>query len=363
MDHAYGATDPFLVGLEEELLLVDPARGHALADVAEWLLPRLALPEGSAGFEAYASEVELRSRPCRTAAEAVAALARGRAAVLAAGATPLGAGVHPAAAYGDARLVREERYQRVLESMRGLIQRTPECALHVHVAMPDPEAAIRACNALRAQLPLLAALSANSPFWFGRDSGLASARASLVRAYPSRGVPRAFAHFAEYERTVAATVRAAGVRDYTSLWWDVRPHPNLGTVEVREMDAQTRLEDVAALAALVQCLARAAAERPAPDMPDEAIAFSAFRASRDGTEADILGPDGELRPVRDAARATLDDLAEVAAELGATAALAHVEAIAASGGGAARQRAVHADRGMPGLLAELAAATAAAPVS
>ena len=148
-------------------------------------------------------------------------------------------GLHPSAEYGDVELVDAERYRRLDDLVGGLIRRTPECALHVHVGMPDPDSAIRVLNALRDNLPLLQGLAAASPYWFGSDSGLASARFSIVRAYPRRGVPRAFRDWDEYEE-VAAAVSAAGdfEDDYTFIWWDVRAHPRLGTVEVREMDVQ-----------------------------------------------------------------------------------------------------------------------------
>jgi carboxylate-amine ligase len=360
MEHAFGTGEPFSVGIEEELLLVDPAAEHRLAAVAESLIPSLRLPEGAAGFEAYAGEVELRSPPSRTSREAVAAIRAARAAVRAAGGTALGAGVHPAGDLGDARLVDHERYHRVGRELRGLLQRTPECALHVHVGMPDAETAIRAFNGLRTHLPLLAGLAANSPFWFGRDSGMASARAALVRAYPGRGVPRAFRDFADYERTVESTLRAAGMEDRTQLWWDVRPHAQLGTLEVREMDAQAGLDDVAALTGLVHCLARHEAERSvALDAPSAALSWSTFRAARDGLEAEILDEDGRVRPLREIARETLGRLVMVAGELDELEALDGVERILGEGGAAARQRDEHARAGMPGLLGFLAERTAA----
>ena len=194
------------------------------------------------------------------------------------------------------------------------------------------------------------ALSANSPFWFGGDSGMASARASLVRAYPGRGVPRAFATFDEYAETVAASIAAAGADDYTYLWWDVRPHPRLGTIEVREMDAQSSLEDVAALAGLVHDLAEWEARRARPLSelpPPEAIGWSSFRAARDGLEASLWW-EGRLCPVPELAR-------EVARAAGAD--TDAVEALLARGNGAERQRAAHARGGMRAVLEHLAEQT------
>jgi len=246
VEHAFGSQ--FTVGIEEELLLVDPET-HLLTPIAAQVLAAMGAPEATASHEAYAAQIELRSPPSRDAAEAGDALRSARAAARAAGATLMGVGLHPADTDGDSEIVDSERYHRVARMMRGLFARTPEAALHVHVGMPDPQTAIRAFNGLRSHLPLLQALSANSPWWFGRDSGLASARYALVRTYPGRGVPAAFPDFDAYVQATEQTLAAGGIDEYTLLWWDVRPHPKLGTVELREMDAQTSVEDAAALGA------------------------------------------------------------------------------------------------------------------
>jgi carboxylate-amine ligase len=257
-------------------------------------------------------------------------------------------------------LVNAERYRRVGSMMRGLFARTPECALHVHVGMPDEETAIQVCNGLRTHLPLLEGLSANSPFWFGVDAGMASARASLVRSYPGRGVPRPFRDYGDYERSLESTLRAAGMDDRTHLWWDVRLNPRLGTVEVREMDAQTSLRDTLGLAALVHCLARHEAERGLPvELPTAALAWSSFRAARDGLDAEILDEDGRVRPLREVAAATLSRLVGVAGELDCVDALEEVWRLLEEGGGAARQRRAFEAGGIEGLLRALVAETAA----
>ena len=150
--------------------------------------------------------------------------------------------MHPDAAFGDVVHVALERYEAIHREMRGLVSRTPTAAVHVHVGMPDAETAITVCNGLRAHLPLLQALAAHSPYWHGEDSGLASARALRFRASRARRSRRPFDDWADYEALVEWCVATAEVDDYTYLWWDIRPSPNLGTVEVRAMDAQTRLE-------------------------------------------------------------------------------------------------------------------------
>jgi glutamate---cysteine ligase / carboxylate-amine ligase len=350
--HAFGTSDPLTLGMEEELLLVDPDT-HALAHVAERVLGAVDLPESLVAHEAFASEVELRTPICRNAAEAAAALAQGRAAARGAGATLMAAGLHPSAKWGDVRLTEKERYRTLDQTMRSLIRRTPECALHVHVGAPDPDAAIDILNGLRPHLPLLQGLGANSPYWFGADSGLASARFSIVRAYPRRGVPRFFSGWDEYADTVKATGAAGDFDDYTWIWWDVRAHPRLGTVEVREIDVQASLDDAAALAALVQALAAQALESPpGSGLPAEAIGESSFRASRDGLDATILH-DGGLRPLREVARATVASVAGHAHEVGSAEALEGIERILREGGGAARRRAAAQRGGMQELLAEL----------
>lgn len=358
-DHAFGRGPSFRLGIEEELLLVDPP-SHGLVPDAKRVLAETAAPAELITHEAYAAEVELRTPPVRDAAEGVSALASVRAAARAAGATPMGCGVHPAAALGDAPLVDLERYAGCERDMRGLMRRTPECALHVHVGMPDPEAAIRAHNGLRRHLPLLAGLAASSPFWFGSDSGLASARAALVRAYPGRGVPRAFHDYDEYEEAVARTLEAGGLEDRTLLWWDVRPHPRLGTVEVRELDTQASLADTAAIASLVHGLAiHEAEDGDGSTPPTEALAWSSFRAARDGVRAEVVHG-GRVAPLPEAARDAVGTARARLREAGVDdTPLEGVERLLQAGGGDAWQRERHASDGMAALLAELVERTAA----
>ncbi|MGI8973253.1 MAG: YbdK family carboxylate-amine ligase [Gaiella sp.] len=352
----FAPSAPFTVGLEEELLLVDPET-LALVPTAADVLARLDAGR-SVGHEAYAAELELRSAPALHVSAAVDELQGLRAHVAGAGATLLGAGVHPAGAHGDAALVDSERYRQVDDAMRGLIRRTPECALHVHVGVLNVETAIRVFNGLREWLPLLQGLAANSPWWFGSDSGLASARAALVRAYPGRGIPRALRDADDWDDLVAATTAAGGLADYTFLWWDLRLHPRHGTVEVRELDAQSSLDHVAGLAVLIRALACEAAQLPPrAGTPSEILAWSSFRAMRDGVEATILDT-GVLAPLREIARSTVERLRPIARELGDEDALDAVAGILASGGGAGRRRRAFAEGGLRLLLEQLVEETA-----
>jgi glutamate---cysteine ligase / carboxylate-amine ligase len=343
VNHAFNTE--FTVGVEEELHLVDRDT-HQLSPDAVAVLSAMNAPEGHVGHEAYAAQLELRSGACPDAQAACADLAASRAAAAAAGATLMGVGLHPADTWGESEIVDEPRYREVGRAMRDVFGRTPEAALHVHVGIPDPDTAIRVFNGMRRHLPLLIGLAANSPWWFGRDSGLASARWALVRSYPGRGIPPAFADWGEYVEHLERLATAGGPPDYTLVWWDIRPHPRLGTIEVRELDAQSSLEDVEALAALIRALARREAEAPTAELPSaEAIAWSCFRAARDGLDAEVLH-EGRLVALRDAAR-------EAAASVGAE----EVGALLASGGGAARRRAAHARGGIEAMLAELVAET------
>jgi carboxylate-amine ligase len=354
IEHTFGRGAAFSVGVEEELLLVDPP-DQRLAHESDSLLARLGLDERRARHDLYESQIELSSAPCANADDALLELSELRAAVRAAGATAIGAGIHPAGAFGDVRIVDAERYARESDRLCGLVARTPDCALHVHVGMPDPETAIKVCNGLREWIPLLEALSANSPFWHGIDSGFGSARRVLRRGFPRVDIPPAFENYSHYEEIVAATLAAGELDDYTFIWWEVRIHPRFGTVEVRAMDSQSSLATVAGLTALVQGLAARLAETPA-ETPSirEALSESSFRAGRDGIGASLLRQ-GRLQPVQEIAAETLALARPAARELGSDAALEEIERVLREGNGADRQRAAYANGGIPAVLDRLVA--------
>jgi carboxylate-amine ligase len=343
----------FGVGVEEELLLVEPPT-TALSHSSARLLAALGDTGGQIKHDLYEAQIELASSPSADVPAAVAELRSLRARVAEAGGRLIGAGIHPAAAFGDVRIVDAERYTRELGNLRGIVQRTPDCALHVHVGMPDRDTTIRVYNGLREHLPLLVGLGGNSPFWHGIDSGFSCARMVLRRAYPRTEVPPAFESWDQYEAIVASVLEAGQVPDYTYLWWDVRPHPKLGTVELRVMDAQASLADVEALSALVHGLARYEAERdPRTATSREALAESAFRATRDGVEAGIWW-EGAIRPLREIALQAV----EAARPFGGDA-VDGVRRILEEGNGADRQRRAFERGGMEAVLALLVDDTAA----
>jgi carboxylate-amine ligase len=255
-----------------------------------------------------------------------------------------------------AEITDKDRYERI-RFLLGDAVATPVGGLHVHVGMPDAESAIRAVNGLRAYLPVLQGLAAHSPYWHGLDSGFASARAQLFRGFPRAVIPRAFAGWEDYVAAVSTWVAAGALPDYTYLWWDIRPHPRLGTVEVRAMDAQSRLGTVAGLAALVHALAVACADGHGFVESTEALTESSFRAGRDGLDATIWWCGG-LRPVPEVAADVLALARPYARDFGSEDALTEVERVLRDGNGADRMRAAHAAGGMPGVLERLVAESA-----
>jgi glutamate---cysteine ligase / carboxylate-amine ligase len=354
-EHNFGSSTPLTIGVEEELLLVDEACG--LVAEGEGVLERIdERCRKAVSTEIFATQIELKTGVCLDAGQAARELAQVRRAVAGTGARLMGSGLYPAES-GEPALVEKARYESVKKDLASLLA-TPPCGLHVHVGVPDPETAVAVANAMRHHLPLLAALTANSPFRDGADSGLASARAAAVRSYPRFELPRAFRDYEDFLRVADQLIAAAGVSDYTYIWWDVRPHPNLGTVEVRGMDVQPRPEENAAIAALIQALAAKEIDRPgAPGLAREAIEESYFQAERYGLEARLMVDESTAAPAPEVARGTLEEARPYAADLGGEGALEEIERILAEGNGADRQRRVHGERGMEALLGDLAERT------
>jgi glutamate---cysteine ligase / carboxylate-amine ligase len=346
---------PFTVGAEEELHIVAPdtLASHHVTDAildSEW-------SSGRATGEICDGVIEFITPVCDTAATATDTLREMRAQAHRRGLGLLGAGLHPAGRFGHVRHREGHRYDVISETMRGVMRQTPHCGVHVHVGMPDAETAIRACNGMRAWIPLLQALGANSPFWYGHDSGLASARAVITNSFPRSGIPRAFDGYADFEDTVCELQQLGDCPDYSLIWWDVRPHPRLGTLEIRAVDAQSSPETLAALIALAHCLAlHEAQSAPSPAISPEALRAMSFAATRDGLRARVPF-DGAMVPVPNAAVLALALVGHEAVELGCWDELMLVQRILERGNGADRQRAVAARAGLNGTLDFLVADT------
>jgi carboxylate-amine ligase len=284
----------YTLGVEEEVMLLEP-RTLALAQLSDRVIPRFSprlLPHVAP--ETHAAVIELMTGVHHTVDEAVAELGRLRRTLVdeiaAMGLRVAAAGTHPLASGADTEVSGGQRYRLLGDSLRGLARREPTMALHVHVGIPRCDDAIRVFNGLRQSVPLLLALSANSPFVRGRDGGFASERTVIFQAFPRTGLPRAFADYAEYVDAVEALVAPGAVPDNSFMWWDVRLRPALGTVEMRVMDAQSSAEDVRPLVALIQSIARLALEGDVPRVAgtDEVLAENRFLAARDGMGARLV---------------------------------------------------------------------------
>ena len=352
LESNFGVEAPFALGVEEELLLVgDDLRP---LDRATEVVENAAPEEGEIVRELFSSMLESNSQVCSDASEAIVALAEMRRQMLHQGPRLIGSGVHPDVRAGEANVTGAPRYDEIKEDLQGIL-RTPICGQHVHVGMPDQESALRAYNGIRTHIPLLNALAANSPFWFGHDSGLASARTVIFRSYPRAAMAPEFDDFEHFSRVTREVCAAAGLDDYTHIWWDARIHPALGTVEVRALDAQFDLRRAAGLAALVHCLTRTEADRGQDGIPSrEALAESSFQATRHGLNAELLDRDANRVPARELARRAVEEASECAEELGCERELSGIELILEEGNGAELQRRAFDEGGMDGLLEFLA---------
>ena len=342
----WNPSEPYTVGIEEEVMLVDPS-DWSLAQRIDDVLPSLSeelAPRVTA--ETHGSAIELTTTPhlsAEAAADEAADLRVALAGELAGfGLRAASAGTHPCAVWTETEISSGARYQLVYGSMRELARREPTFALHVHVGVAAPDAAIELHDRLRAHLPLLLAISVNSPFWQGRDTGLASARTPVFGAFPRVGIPRVFSSYDHYVEVVDQLLRCGAFPEPTFLWWDVRPQPRLGTVEVRVMDAQSTPGETGALAGLVQAIAHLELEegyqpRALIDAP-EILEENRFLAARDGMDAQLIDPVLETRV---SARRMLERLIDAArphaADLGCEGALNSLAEVA-SENGAPRQR-------------------------
>ena len=351
----------YTLGVEEEVMLLDPAT-WSLAQASDEVLAQLSGKlSRHISPETHAAVVEVVTGIHSRVDEAVAELYSLRRR-LALELHPMGlavgsAGTHPLAGREETELSGASRYRALGESLRELARREPTMALHVHVGVPAAEDAVRLLNGLRRNIPLLLALSANSPFWRGRDSGFASARTLIFQAFPRTGPPGIFAGYADYVEAVDPLIASGAIPDPSFLWWDVRLQPALGTVEVRVMDSQSTVGEVAALVALVQSLSRLELEEESPHVTPsaEVLAENRFLAARDGMNARLIDSTaGCLIPAGEMLEALLERCRPHARALGCAAALELVPRLATVTG-AERQRAFAAPDGrLDRLVASLA---------
>jgi glutamate---cysteine ligase / carboxylate-amine ligase len=359
----------YTLGVEEELMIVDADSMDLVSAIEEIIESIPSETEGEVKPELMQSVLEIATNVCRTAGEAAGQLdelrRRVRETAEGRGLTIASAATHPFARWEEQRIVERPRYVEVVEALRFVARQELLFGLHVHVGMDDPEKAVHVANGMRVHLPLLLALSSNSPFWRGVPTGLMSTRTPIFKTFPRVGVPPRYHGWADWCARAEFMMESGVVEDYTYFWWDVRPHPNLGTVEVRVCDAQTRLEYTITLAALIQSMCKELAEHhdagyELSTYPREMLEENKWLAARYGIEAELVDlPQRTRCSVTDLANRLVERLHPHAEELGCARELEGVEEILERGTGAQRQLAVwRADRDLRKLMRKIADATA-----
>jgi glutamate---cysteine ligase / carboxylate-amine ligase len=368
------------LGIEVELTLVDPASG-ALVSAASDILEELGQghPDGEhpkAKHELFESTIEVITGICQTVDEAkrdlTATIAEVRAAATARGLTLLASGSHPFSHPYEQIVSPDPRYYALIEEMQWPARRLQIFGIHYHVGVRSAEKSIVIANALQYYLAHLLALSASSPYWEGHDTGLASARVQVFEGLPTAGLPPVIEDWADFEQFMNTLVTAEAIKTIREVWWDVRPHPNFGTVELRICDAMPTLREVAAVGALVQCLVHRIdtqidAGEPVYVAREWTVRQNKWLAARHGLDAKlIVDDDGTRVGAPDVITGLLDELAPIAVELGCADELADVAHILETGPSYVRQRALVASGAslidvVRALVAELETDTPGAP--
>jgi carboxylate-amine ligase len=374
LDHNFGAGDQYTLGVEEEYMLLD----NESFDLVQHVDTVLSAAQNGEltdriGPELMQSVVEISTPVCKGVADVDAELRKLRGLVSGiAGERGMrvgSAGTHPFSLFERQRITARDRYRNLVDQLQYVARRELIFGLHIHVAVDDPEKAIKVTSALLLHLPDFLALSANSPFWRGEATGLASSRQMVFAAFPRSGPPPRFRDYADYAEVVGQLEKTGCIADYTHIWWDIRLHPRFGTIEVRVMDAVTRAEETVALTAYVQALVKQYAERfdsgaELPSFHRILISENKWLGARYGLEAPVMDLATGRRnrvPVAQLIRRTLRDIEPHARELGAERELEGIKDILAKGNGADRQlRVFNANRDIVEVASEIADATEAA---
>src|SRR6476646_5894243 len=377
LDHAFGQSDPYTLGVEEEYMLLDGETfdlvqhiDTVLAAVAGHELEPVINPE------LMQSVLEIATPVCHTTGEVADQLRRIRGYVIGVareqGMRVGSAGTHPFSLFERQRITAKDRYRALVDKMQYVARRELIFGLHIHVAVDDAEKAIQVVNGILPQLGPLLAMSASSPFWRGEPTGLRSSRQMVFAAFPRSGPPPRFKGYEDYAEVVGQLERTGCIADYTHIWWDIRPHPRLGTVELRVCDAVTRVEDVVAITAYYQALVKLHCElfdagREIPTWHRLLTTENKWLAARYGLEAPIMDLATGRRnrvPVAQLIRRTLRDVEPHAKELGSERELEGIREILARGNGSDRQlRVWNANRDIAEVVREISLATEAAAVA
>ena len=348
----FNGSGGYTIGVEEELHLVDATTGELVPKIEE-IMARL--PEDLAelvSYELFQSVLETKTPVCSTVSEAEQHLRELRSRIsswsAAADSALASAGTHPFSRYREQKVTEKDRYRLLIDTLRWVAEREVIFGQHVHVAVPGPDEVIQAHNRISEHTPLILALSANSPYWQGMDTGFESSRVKIFETFPRAGLPPAFPDYEAFENYIDLMVESGAMDDYTFCWWDVRPHPQIGTIELRAPDSQTGLGAAVALTALTQCLVRQALEDDVPTDPyHEAMAAeNKYRAARHGMDATFYDDREKTSvPARDAARNLVEQLKPHAQDLDCEDALGGVLDIVEGGTGSQRQREVYEKNG------------------
>ncbi|HLH64584.1 MAG TPA: carboxylate-amine ligase [Solirubrobacteraceae bacterium] len=338
----------YTIGIEEELMILDAGSRELVNGIEAMLEPA---PRGEIKPELMESVLEISTDPCAGIPEAAQQLRALRAQVVATaerqGMAIGSAGTHPFARWEQQRIVARPRYRDLISALRFVARQELIFGMHVHVGLDDPDKAIHVANGMRVHVPVLLGLSANSPFWRGDATGMASTRTPIFRAFPRVGVPPTYRDWEDYSSRIQFMVDAGVIADYTYLWHDVRPHPNFGTVEVRVMDAQTQVEHALGIAALIQALVRELAEHfdaglKLSSYPFEMLDENRWLAARHGLDGELVDlPSARRVATRALATRLIERMRDHCADLGSLDALEAVEDLVARGNGAARQVVVY----------------------
>jgi YbdK family carboxylate-amine ligase len=354
----FASSERSSLGVEWEVALVDLETRH-LTSVASKVLGALETSQGAPHprlkHELLESTVEAVTGVCTTVSEALADL-RGslddlRAVAADHNAGLICAGTHPFTDWATQQISPNPRYERLVETMQWLARRMQIFGVHVHVGVRAPEKVIPIVNALTQYIPHFLALSASSPFWVGSDTGLASARSKVFEGLPTAGIPYQLSGWDQFESYMATLISTNTIQTIREVWWDIRPHPDFGTVELRICDGLPTFEEVGAVAALTQCIVERLDQEydrgyTLPTPKGWVLRENKWRAARYGLDAEIIANDrGTVIPVRHAISDLVEDLMPTARRLDCVSELALVERILATGASYSRQRAVAAAHG------------------
>jgi glutamate---cysteine ligase / carboxylate-amine ligase len=374
LDHRFGKGEPYTLGVEEEYMLLDPETW----DLVQHIDSMLARVTDDGEFEArinpelMQSVLEITTPVCRTAGEVgeslrslrtyVAEIARKE------GCRFASAGTHPFSLFERQRITAKDRYRALVDQLQYIARSELIFGMHVHTAIDDPDKALAVSNGLLVHIPHMLALSASSPFWRGEPTGLHSSRQMIFSAFPRSGVPPRFESYEDFAAVIGQLERTGCIADYTHIWWDIRPHPRLGTLELRICDAVTNVDDAIALAAYFQSLVKLYSEmhdagREIPSWHRILVTENKWLAARYGLDAPVMDLATGRRnrvPVSQLVRRTLRDLEPHARELGSDRELEGISAILARGNGADQQlRIWNANRDIVEVARELARGTEA----